>query len=143
MLRRPRRFAQRVLQRAFGLLVTLALVAYCAACALAWALYPRLLYPAPSADPDSKTSEARMLTVRAADGTPVDALDFAGPPGAPVLVYFHGNGVVIGQMQWMARELVKRGLGVVLCEYRGYGVSAGTPPTEPASARTRRQCSPS
>jgi pimeloyl-ACP methyl ester carboxylesterase len=47
-----------------------------------------------------------------------------------VIVYFHGNGVVMGDDLWMARELARRHFGVVLCEYRGYGLSAGLAPGE-------------
>jgi pimeloyl-ACP methyl ester carboxylesterase len=55
----------------------------------------------------------------------VHATELAGPKDSPVIVYFHGNGVVMGDVLWMAREFRRRGLGVVLCEYRGYGLSAG------------------
>ncbi len=47
-----------------------------------------------------------------------------------MLVYFHGNGVAMGDVLWMAREFRRRGLGVVLCEYRGYGLSVGSTPSE-------------
>lgn len=86
--------------------------------------YPRLLYPAPQADPFAP-GEGRLLTLRARDGVTVHATWLSGPKDAPVIVYFHGNGVVMGDVQWMARELLQRGLGVVLAEYRGYGLSAG------------------
>jgi pimeloyl-ACP methyl ester carboxylesterase len=36
----------------------------------------------------------------------------------------------MGDVLWMGRELVRRGLGVVLCEYRGYGLSSGPAPSE-------------
>lgn len=69
-----------------------------------------------------------MLT--SPSGVRVHATEFEGPGGAPVLVYFHGNGVVMGDVLWMAHEFSKRGLGVVLVEYRGYGLSAGVAPSE-------------
>jgi fermentation-respiration switch protein FrsA (DUF1100 family) len=92
--------------------------------------YPRLLYPAPQRD-EFAPGEGRLLKLTAADGVPVHAIQLDGPKDAPVLVYFHGNGVVMGGMLWMARELVQRGIGVVLVEYRGYGLSAaGAAPSE-------------
>ena len=84
------------------------------------AYYPRLLYPAPRRDVHAP-AEGRLLTVRARDGVTVHATEFLGPKGAPVIVYFHGNGVVMGDVLWMAREFLRRGVGVVLSEYRGYG----------------------
>jgi len=91
--------------------------------------YPRLLYPAPQTDPFSP-GEGKLLTLTARDGVRVHATQLTGPKDAPVVVYFHGNGVVMGDVLWMARELLKRGLGVVVAEYRGYGRSAGTAPSE-------------
>lgn len=106
--------------------VVLSVVGVVAAARLA---YPRLLYPAPQTDRFA-ASGGELLTLTARDGVPVHAIQLAGPPDAPVVVYFHGNGVVMGDVLWMARELVQRGVGVVLAEYRGYGLSAGSAPSE-------------
>jgi fermentation-respiration switch protein FrsA (DUF1100 family) len=107
-------------------LVGLGLLLMTSAAALAAHLYyPRLLYPAPRSDPESP-AEGKLLTLRARDGAIVHATELEGPAGAPVIVYFHGNGVVIGDDLWMAREFVRRGVGVVLCEYRGYGLSVSS-----------------
>ena len=105
------------------------LVAYVVLVIAAWALYPRLLYPAPRSDKYAP-AEGKLLTLRAKDGTVVHATLLSLPTAGPVLVYFHGNGVVMGDMLWMAREFARRGLGVVLCEYRGYGLSSGPSPSE-------------
>jgi pimeloyl-ACP methyl ester carboxylesterase len=102
---------------------------YAALALVARALYPRILYPAPQADAHAP-GEGKLLTLRARDGVAVHATELALPAGAPVLVYFHGNGVVMGDVLWMGREFVRRGLGVVVCEYRGYGLSAGPAPGE-------------
>ena len=96
---------------------------------LARLLYPRILYPAPQADTHAP-GEGTLWTLRASDGLDVHATALALPAGAPVLVYFHGNGVAMGDVLWMGREFARRGLGVVLCEYRGYGLSAGHAPDE-------------
>jgi fermentation-respiration switch protein FrsA (DUF1100 family) len=85
--------------------------------------YPRLLYPAPQRDA-AAPGEGSLLTIRARDGAEVHATELVGQKGAPVIVYFHGNGVVMGDVLWMAREFQRRGVGVVLSEYRGYGLSA-------------------
>jgi pimeloyl-ACP methyl ester carboxylesterase len=95
--------------------------------------YPKLLYPAPQHDANAP-AEGKLLTTVARDGTQVHATEFAGPHAGPVLVYFHGNGVVMGDLLWMAREFVQRGVGVVLCEYRGYGLSAGSGQSRPSEA---------
>ena len=51
-----------------------------------------------------------------------------GDPGAPTLIFFHGNGEVIADYHpWLIDQWRKRGFGVLLAEYRGYGGSTGTP----------------
>jgi uncharacterized protein len=95
--------------------------------------YPRLLYPAPRSD-SYAPGEGRLLTLTSRDGVPVHATEFLGAKDAPVLVYFHGNGVAMGDVLWMAREFSQRGLGVVLAEYRGYGLSADSTQSSPSEA---------
>ncbi|MEA1997463.1 MAG: alpha/beta fold hydrolase, partial [Gemmatimonadota bacterium] len=56
---------------------------------------------------------------------------FFAPPGddkaAPVIVIFHGNGGNIShRLEWIA-PFVRRGAGVLLFDYRGYGRSSGSP----------------
>jgi pimeloyl-ACP methyl ester carboxylesterase len=72
--------------------------------------------------------------VTARDGVTVHATELAGPKDAPVVVYFHGNGVAMGDVLWMAREFMRRGVGVVLAEYRGYGLSARAGAPVPSEA---------
>jgi len=122
----PARPVPRVrLARVLGYVALGLLLMASAATFAAHAYYPRLLYPAPRSDPESP-AEGKLLTLRARDGAIVHATELAGPAEAPVIVYFHGNGVVVGDDLWMAREFVRRGLGVVLCEYRGYGLSVNS-----------------
>ena len=115
--------------RRFYRFVTVLCGGYLALLLLVRQLYPRWLYPAPQHDANAP-AEGELLTLRASDGATVHATAFSLRDAAEVLVYFHGNGVVMGDVLWVAREFVRRGLGVVLCEYRGYGLSAGSAPGE-------------
>jgi hypothetical protein len=47
-----------------------------------------------------------------------------------VFVHFHNNRETAGDGVPLARELGRRGFGVVLAEFRGYGVSSAEAPTE-------------
>jgi fermentation-respiration switch protein FrsA (DUF1100 family) len=115
----------------FGRMLLPALGLYLALCVVARLGYRVLVYPAPRTDSAPVPAEARVLTLRAADGVPVHALDFPAAAGARHVVYFHGNGEVIGDDVWMAQRLHAHGLGVTLVEYRGYGRSSGAgSPTE-------------
>ena len=75
-------------------------------------------------------SDATLVTTTADDGAQVHAIELAPPPGARVVVHFHNNSETMSGPLAMARAIHARGLGVLLVEYRGYGVSGGTPDEE-------------
>jgi fermentation-respiration switch protein FrsA (DUF1100 family) len=66
----------------------------------------------------------------ARDGTLVHALELGALEGALTVVYFHNNRETIESRLDLADALHRRGLGVLLVEYRGYGASRGTEPSE-------------
>lgn len=116
-------------------------VAYLALCVVARVAYPRMLFPAPRLDavppeqqaPLAATGGPRLLELAQPTGGATRALFFAPPrPGARVVVLFHGNGETMFDETPVASELVPSGLGVMLVEYRGYGLSYGPPPSEDA-----------
>jgi len=59
------------------------------------------------------------------------------PPGAPTLVFFHGNGGGIAMRHWRIRRGQKSGYGVFVVEYRGFSGLAGTPSEEGLYADAR------
>lgn len=123
-LRKPGR---RVISLVIGIVVVYGLLL-----GVARVSYRRFLYPAPAlAEPPSVPPSGTLKTLTAADGAPVHALHIPAPPGAPTLVHFHGNGETIGNNVGTATRLARRGLGVLLVEYRGYGISKeGYSPSE-------------
>jgi len=68
--------------------------------------------------------------VRARDGVVARALQIPGASDAPVFVYFHNNRQTMVDGLGLARALASRGFGVVLPEYRGYGLSRDGDPSE-------------
>ena len=68
--------------------------------------------------------------VVARDGEPVHVLELGVAGASRVVVHFHNNREMAEDSAGIARELVARGLGVVLVEYRGYGASSAGSPTE-------------
>ncbi len=122
--RRLRRI-KRIVRNALFLLLT-----YAAVVGLARLLHRFVLYQPPDDVVASTPPEgARVLSVQAADGVGVHAIAFAGSSPRTV-VHFHGNAETADQNATLARLLVKRGLGVVLVEYRGYGRSKGASANE-------------
>jgi fermentation-respiration switch protein FrsA (DUF1100 family) len=101
--------------------------------ALGWGFQRRLVYlpsgvvPAPAA---AGLPEAQPVGVDTADGLTlgawfVPAAD-GGQPQAAVLVC-HGNGGDRADRAALARELSRRGMAVLLFDYRGYGGNPGSP----------------
>ncbi len=107
-------------------------------------LHRRVIYQPPSGDVPAVPEGATVMTARAADGVAVNALFLEHTPPPPpkrgakpeppkpvrTIVHFHGNAETAEDNMTIAHELEKRGFDVVLVEYRGYGRSRGTSPTE-------------
>lgn len=76
------------------------------------------------------------VRVQAEDGVPVFLLEsrLEGIDGAPWIIYFHGNGQLVGDQSGIARYRLLRevGFNVLAVEYRGYGMSrsSGAPSEE-------------
>jgi pimeloyl-ACP methyl ester carboxylesterase len=94
-------------------------------------LHRRVLYQPPSdADPAALPEGATLLEATAADGVAVHALSFELPKATRTIVHFHGNAETADANAFLAHEMKKHGFSTVLVEYRGYGRSRGTSPTE-------------
>lgn len=103
---------------------------YAAVVAASAVFYRRGLYPAPRDAGPTPPPGAELRSLVADDGTSVVAVHFRAPPGARTLVHFHGNGETLRGLVTFGQELHRRGLGVMLVEYRGYGSSPGSPTEE-------------
>ena len=71
--------------------------------------------------------DMHVVTVRTDDGLSLSGWYVPPAPGRPVVVLFHGNAGHIGDRAFKARLLIDAGFGVLLAEYRGYGVNPGAP----------------
>ena len=82
-----------------------------------------LFHPRPGPD---RVAGADSVFLHAADGTRLHAWHVKGAPGAPLVLYFGGNGESVS---WMASEVQQRapGIGWLVVDYRGYGSSEGSP----------------
>lgn len=101
---------------------------YLALCGVARAFYPKALFPAPRIDgtPTIDDPDAKLVKFGETSGL------YWSPPSAdaPTVVMFHGNGETIFHGLTMGAELRRRGQGVLLVEYRGYGTQYGDAPSE-------------
>lgn len=103
-------------------LLALCLV-YALVCGAVRVRYRDMLYPAPSDDTGMRPMTAREISLTAADGVAVHAVEIPRRGDGWVIVHFHGNGEVVGSHLDLAQDWARRGFGVLLVEYRGYGRS--------------------
>jgi len=106
-------------------------VVFALACAIALlgarSVSRRVLFRTDRASGVAVPGDVTTRTFVAADGVPVHAIELEGPAGSPVVVHFHNNSDAMTTALPLARGLRQRGVGVLLIEYRGYGVSRGEP----------------
>lgn len=85
-------------------------------------------YPEGAWDTSAFAVQPEEQWITTPDGVRLNAWLFrARDPGAPLLVYFHGNGGNIGERGPIAANLAALGVPVLLFDWRGYGKSEGAP----------------
>jgi uncharacterized protein len=101
--------------------------------------YPRVLFPAPRLEqvpPDVAVrigaGALQLVDLPQEEGGPTKALHLPAMSGGRTVVVFHGNGETMFDGVPLADALAARGLGALLVEYRGYGLTHGPPPSEAA-----------
>lgn len=67
------------------------------------------------------------VRVPVAPGVAVGGKIFAAGRGAPVVLYFHGNGEIASDYDSIADAYTRIGLTLFVVDYRGYGTSDGAP----------------
>jgi fermentation-respiration switch protein FrsA (DUF1100 family) len=125
--------ARRVWRRFLRVLIAALVVWYVAWCAVLYVLQGPMLFPRALAGPGGPPPpEAAAWFLERPGGVRVECRLFRGeahddsPPPSTV-VFFHGNAELIDHAGDLVTEYRRRGLSVLLVEYRGYGRSTGTP----------------
>jgi pimeloyl-ACP methyl ester carboxylesterase len=60
-------------------------------------------------------------------GVSISCRFYPASAGAPCILYFHGNGEIACDHDWIAPLYNREGIGLFVADYRGYGRSDGTP----------------
>lgn len=63
----------------------------------------------------------------ASDGVKIGCKFWGEGGNAPLILYFHGNGEIVTDYDDIAPEYLRRGLQLLVADYRGYGLSEGEP----------------
>ncbi|EAQ28623.1 hypothetical protein NAP1_13528 [Erythrobacter sp. NAP1] len=106
-----------------------AALAYALVVAALFLFQSRFIYPAPNRIAPL-TPGYEEVTLETDDGLRLRAFYRAPSPGAPSVLYFHGNGGTLEGASVSNGALAAAGLGVLLVEYRGYGGNPGEPSEE-------------
>lgn len=112
------------------MLLVLAIVAAVALMLVVNWVEPRLtFFPSPGEDdtPASRGLPHQVLDVRTADDERLTAWWLTHPAARADIIYFHGNGGNLSLWLDVGEALQRRGLNVLLFDYRGYGRSTGAP----------------
>jgi hypothetical protein len=86
-----------------------------------------LFYPRREAAVPRLVSGVHIVRIPIEDGVSVGGKIYASTPGAPVIVYFHGNGEIASDYDTIAPFYTRLGITLFVIDYRGYGASDGAP----------------
>ncbi len=89
---------------------------------LNYLFYPRRDFTEPSAG-------AKDIMVPVSDDAVVHCRLYgaSGMADAPCLLYFHGNGEVVSDYDYVSPYFLRTGIRIAVADYRGYGKSTGRP----------------
>ncbi len=84
--------------------------------------HPRPDYPHPVED-----SHARTVRFALPEGVTLGGRLYPAGPTAPAILFFHGNGEIASDYDDLAPLYTQLGLTLLVADYRGYGISTGSP----------------
>ena len=116
-------------ERLIGIIVAVILGGVAFVFGLRWLEFAITFHPVriPATQTLPVPTGAEEVWFSAADGTRLHGWLFRSkaPPQTAWIIYFHGNGGNISNIDWVGERLAGRGFDVLLFDYRGYGKSEG------------------
>lgn len=101
------------------------LTCYIVLSALAFFFSEKLIFP--YKDRSYGASLPGLMILEAQDATPIAARYWENPASNTLVILFHGNYEDLGQLDHIAATILDTGFSVLAMDYRGYGLSKGTP----------------
>jgi hypothetical protein len=97
-----------------------------------------LFYPRREIGVPKLAAGVHTVRIPVADGVEIGGKIFAATAGAPLILYFHGNGEIASDYDTIAPLYTRIGITLFVVDYRGYGLSTGSPTASAliADART-------
>jgi pimeloyl-ACP methyl ester carboxylesterase len=122
-----------MIMKLLGVLLSLAVVAYLGLVGALYTEQEHLLFPADTQPMDVAAASVpglRALTVHTSMGLALTVWYKPAPPGAPTVLYLHGNSGSLMARLARVRYFNSLGWGEMFLEYPGYGGNPGTPGQE-------------
>ena len=101
---------------------------------LQFIFYPRRDWSPPPPD-------ASDFLVPVEEGVSISCRFYPAGVGSPCILYFHGNGEVVCEHDWIAQLYKREGISLFVADYRGYGRSDGEPTFASVTADAHPICS--
>lgn len=86
-----------------------------------------LFYPRRDVGVPRLAGGVHTVRIPVADEVALGGKIFTADGGGPVILYFHGNGEIASDYDTIAPFYTRQGLTLFVVDYRGYGLSEGTP----------------
>ncbi|MDR2982450.1 MAG: alpha/beta hydrolase [Puniceicoccales bacterium] len=87
-----------------------------------------IIFPVPK--PYYSADEPHLVTLPLQGGGEIPALWLENPQAKWTILYFHGNGMDLGDCRSMLKETQAQGYSVLAVDYPGYGIAKGKPTEE-------------
>lgn len=87
----------------------------------------RLFYPRREMTENSERPKAFNRFVTVAPGVDIGCRFYQADTIGATILYFHGNGETVPDYDYVAPIYVERGINLYVADYRGYGMSDGSP----------------
>jgi len=86
-----------------------------------------LFHPRRQGPESGESPRARTVRFAGTDGVTLGGRLYPAAPAAPAILYFHGNGEIAADYDDLGPIYRQIGLTLLVVDYRGYGISTGTP----------------
>jgi alpha-beta hydrolase superfamily lysophospholipase len=86
-----------------------------------------LFYPRREEEPASVPPSAQPVAFEVEPGLTIGGRLYPAGARAPAILFFHGNGEIAADYDGLAPLYTRLGITLLVADYRGYGISGGTP----------------
>jgi pimeloyl-ACP methyl ester carboxylesterase len=87
----------------------------------------RLFFPRRELPGEASRGNGMPHAIKVAEGISIGCRFYPAKRGAPSILYFHGNGEIAADYDYVAPLYQERGINLFVADYRGYGRSDGNP----------------